>query len=437
MDKNTLSSSESPFIEPRWYIQYFQSLRSYSRENPIFLLFLLLMIPITIFAFQSTLTYMSEAQTAGSVKLTFEPNQIVLPGNTNVKVMMEPHSGNIGFAKVVFTFDKNRVKLSSEIASSPLLSTIIEKTSMQNANLTGIVKIIIAAPPGSVLPAGFFEFASFTLGSASNVSPQSNINFSTQEIQIVTSDQVVLAPIVTNLKINSGQSVTAAPPSPTTRIIVSATPLPNNPSPTPFNGSGNSKVMFSKPEVFLPPDTDLKITLSSGTRKTAFARVVFTFDRTKVKLTKEITPSANLKTVVDITKMNEANSTGKAVIVLAAAPGDPRPSGDFELASISFGALRRGLGESKVNFDVSDMQVVDEDSNILPVTSLSLLINPRNVTPTPGTNTDVCQSLASLACFRQWTKEFTGIAETKITDFNKDAKVDMNDFESIRRALFR
>lgn len=566
MVQNLPKNETSPLVTNRWFVNFAKSLKNYSRDNPVFFLFLLLMLPLTVFAIQSTVSYLSKAQTANTVKIAFAPETVSLPGNKNIKIMMESGNGNVGFARIVFTFDKNKVRLTSEITTHPQLPTVIEKTTMANANAKGKAVIVVAASGIANLPSGNFEFAAFSLDSISANIGSSAVNFEISDIQIVNLAQILLAPQVFNLKINSTALATIAPttlaltptspPSlPGDKVAVRFSPgsvtLPPNqnikimldsylkdapyaridftfdkskinlageittspllpaviqkssmqqantqgratiiiasgphdirpkgqfeyasfavkavsagidktsinfdPGQTQIvtsaeyelipefsnleiNGNAPSpdvvSVRFSDPLINLPPDINEKIILNSP-KQIAFARVVFTFDKSKVRLKSEITTGPKLKTVVQKTSMADANNSGRAVIVVAAAPGDTKPSGDFEIASLILGAVSPNIGKTTVDFASTDFQIVDALGKILQHKTVNILVNsgtPPTITSSP---VNQCKIVSSIACYRTWVREYTGRDKTKIADLNKDGKVDLNDFEIYRRA---
>ena len=223
------------------------------------------------------------------------------------------------------------------------------------------------------------------------------------------------------------------------------------------------KVSFSPSTVNLPPASKVKIMIDSRTQKVPFARIVFTFDKSKVKLTSEITPSSRLSTVVEKTTMLEANSQGKAILVIAASPSDILPSGSFDLASFSVDAISSSIGQTSLNFSPNEIQIVDSTGNESIISLSNLGINgPADsvISPTPysgsgsgikgktGGNPNVnipppnsnpsktCNSIGSILCYNQWFREFAGVENTKFADLNNDGKVTLLDFEFWRRAAY-
>src|SRR3989338_8296310 len=152
--------------------------------------------------------------------------------------------------------------------------------------------------------------------------------------------------------------------------------------------AGTAEVAFSPTTISLPPDAAVKINVNGNGSAVAFARVVFTFDKTKVKLAGEITPSATLSTVVEKSTMAAANSSGQAVIVLAASPSDTRPTASFELASFNVSALSANPS-SALQFVPADIQIVEGGGTKMTINPVNAQINggggggtnPTNIPP--------------------------------------------------------
>lgn len=427
--ENFQTDQDSPMVQKRWYVSLFENIKAYSSQNPIFFLFLLLMLPITLFAVESTLSLFSKATNTNSVNLAFSPSTLNLSTNSNIKIMMESQNGGVGFARVVYAFDNTKIKLTSEITTNPLFSTVIEKTTMAQANSNGTVKIVVALPPGAQAPIGNFEFAAFAIDvNNANTSP-TQVSFTPTDIQVVNLTQIVLSPTVTDLNINqpdvsvttassisatlipsnipspsssASPSATSVPASPSASVVPSTTIVPStavSPSPTspplpwssPYPGdprmAGKVGVTFLDPFISLPPDRTVKILLDAPLRKVAFARIDFTFDQTKVNLTGEIRTNPNFSTVVQKTSMHAANIAGKVSLVIAASPSDTSPEGMFVFAEIPIKALSSNIGKTSIDIDSSTIQIVDKMGNILTPLIDNLRINDPSGTlgsPTPS-----------------------------------------------------
>ena len=174
-----------------------------SRQSPLFFLFILMLLPLTVFAVQRTINYLSSAQTSNSLNISFSPSTLSLPPNQTVKIIFNSSSSQIAFARISFTFDKSKVNLTSEITTNPGLSTTVQKSTMQQANSTGKATIVIAASPSDIKPSGSFEFASFSLKSLSIAANDNTvISIDTLDFQIVSSANQALNPQLGSLTIS-------------------------------------------------------------------------------------------------------------------------------------------------------------------------------------------------------------------------------------------
>lgn len=148
--------------------------------------------------------------------------------------------------------------------------------------------------------------------------------------------------------------------------------------------AGTVAVSFSPSQSTLPPDRQFDIMLNSGTTKVAFARVVYTFDRTKVQLRNEIQITGVLTTVVEKTSMSTANAQGRAVVVVGLPPNTTYPTGVFKIATFTLGSVATTSTTGQLNFVATDMQIVEEAGSamVITATSASLTLSSSNVTPT-------------------------------------------------------
>jgi len=171
----------------------------------------------------------------------------------------------------------------------------------------------------------------------------------------------------------------------------------------------NIGVYFSPQTATVPPETTMRIMMNSGGRGVSFARVVFNFDPSLIRLTSEITPNPNLSTVVEKTSMATANASGHVVIVIAASPSDIPPNGIFEFASFGIDSntsLSNLTGD--ITFDILDGQIVDEGGSQIPATYVNASINinsgsfcPRGSLGNLNCSADGCIDTADYEIFRQ------------------------------------
>ena len=142
-------------------------------------------------------------------------------------------------------------------------------------------------------------------------------------------------------------------------LLVSFTPLKNLLSP---KASNNIKLSFDPEKIALNANQQsiVKIMADSGSKEVAFIRLALIFDPKTVNLKDKIVPNPLLNTVIDSTPVDEANASGKALLVIAASPESKRPSGKFEIAALTL--TGKTAGKSALTFDASDMQIASGDA---------------------------------------------------------------------------
>ena len=131
-----------------------------------------------------------------------------------------------------------------------------------------------------------------------------------------------------------------------------------------------SNIYFDPYDLVLQSDTTIKIVANMPSIQVVFARIVFSFDTSKIQLSSDITPTSSLSTVVEKTAMSSVNSTGRAVVVIAASPADTPPNGFFELAAFRIIPVSTQLFDpTEIRFEITDMQIVDSTGQAVNVTA--------------------------------------------------------------------
>ncbi|CAN5331203.1 hypothetical protein BH10PAT1_BH10PAT1_0140 [soil metagenome] len=142
---------------------------------------------------------------------------------------------------------------------------------------------------------------------------------------------------------------------------------------------------FSQNPFLVNPNTpsSVNLVLDAGTNKIGFTEVEFTFDKTKINMTSEISTTTSLKKIIKQTTMAEANSTGIITLVLGLDPVDiaSPPTGAINLASLSFKSISNG--SSNLTFNPTNIQIVDMSANALTVNSTNSVANPPTSLPSP------------------------------------------------------
>ena len=300
---------------------------------------------------------------AGGANVIFEPATGTLPPDSTFKILANVGSEKLAFARVAFTFDQTKVNLVSEITPNVSLSTVVEKTSMAVANTSGRAVIVIAAAPADSLPSGQVGIADIQFKSLVTGNDTAQVQIDNSDIQLVNDSTVVIPSSggALDLILNPSDISVTPPVSGDYTIDVG-----EKDSLLIKIGEGipaDVKISFNPPQGNLPPDGTFRIMMSAPGKNIMFGRVVLTFDNTKVNLASEITTNPNFTFIVEKTKMAAANASGRAVIVIAAAPNDTAPTGNFEFANTTFSNISQTANDkTQVDFDASDMQIVDEKS---------------------------------------------------------------------------
>lgn len=171
------------------------------------------------------------------------------------------------------------------------------------------------------------------------------------------------------------------------------------------HASGQSVLVSISPsQATLPPNKTFQVFLNSE-KAIVFARVVVTFDKTKLKLVKEpqILDSRFTNSILK-TSMNEANNTGKIVWVAGIDPLQKSfaPKGSFQFANMTFDLITPSASTSSLILNTGDSEVVaisDDRNFVIPLTVNSsnsvLTLNPvtQTPTPTPTQNSLIIQNL--------------------------------------------
>jgi hypothetical protein len=209
-----------------------KNFKKWDRTRQIFLLLVILIaLPFTVYLVRSFAIYLSRAAAA---RIFYSPSPIDLAQGGSGKtanIMVDlADNGSVVFVKVEGTFNNNLVNLSGEITpNNDKLTTVIEKTSMSEANSTGRFKIALSLPTGTSYPSGVISIAQLPLVAVSSTSTQTAVNVDLGASQIVdvsggTSHEVALTSSA--LAINLNPSVATSTPTGTSAPTASPTPPP-------------------------------------------------------------------------------------------------------------------------------------------------------------------------------------------------------------------
>ena len=130
----------------------------------------------------------TDQEVEDSVKIYLEPREVQLVGSTPIKIVADSGGKKIAFARVVLMFNPANIQLHGDIVTNPIFSTIVEKTDLYSADVTGKVTFVIASGPNDVQPSGIFELATINFFSAVGSTAESQIiSLAVSDMQIVDS----------------------------------------------------------------------------------------------------------------------------------------------------------------------------------------------------------------------------------------------------------
>lgn len=214
--------------------------------------YLLLIIPIlaTFFIIKEVQRQQSLRTKAAihQASIYFQVSSWALPPESSFDVWVNTDS-QTSFVDAEITFDPNVVKLTGEITTYPTLGRVIKVTSMNDANSSGKVSIVLGLDPSQIpnTPSGTFRIATIKLNANTLSSLSTKVNFDNTKSQLVASDQTQFTTSVTGLTLNLNPTPTPTPivsptptvtptPGPPTAPPQTTTPKPT-PTPTPASGA--------------------------------------------------------------------------------------------------------------------------------------------------------------------------------------------------------
>lgn len=205
---------------------------------------------------------------ATNATVFFVPTTSNLETNQSLSLRINSLSSNIGFVRVVFSFDNTKINLSGEITHTSPFDTEVEKTTMSDANATGHVTLVFAIPPTKAgeAPAGNFEIAAVQVQVLSGTpNDTTTLTFNSFTMQLVDMQNTVLLFDVENPTYTLNFVPTPTPTvsltstlSPTSTPLVTITPLPsvtNTPTATltPTNSPTSTPTFSPSPTATLTP----------------------------------------------------------------------------------------------------------------------------------------------------------------------------------------
>jgi hypothetical protein len=147
---------------------------------------------------------------APSIDLYFETSSEQIPTDNLTRFMIDAKTNQIGFLATRVTFDNTKIHLSSDVQPSDKLTTIVKITSMQEANQTGVIDIVLGLSPGSTAPTGIFEFARADFTTATTNQATTNLNYDINNTQIVDLNPLELTANLSSTSFTLNQQIQAS-----------------------------------------------------------------------------------------------------------------------------------------------------------------------------------------------------------------------------------
>jgi hypothetical protein len=235
-DNRLLSKLKESLFEVRWKLR--PILRGSNTRQVIATLALMLGLPLSVYLTREFVLY--RARAANTALLYLTPATTVLPPDTTFKVMVDAKTNQLGFVRVDLSFNPSNIILTNEIQTSLILSNVVQKTSMTNANSTGKVTLVLALPAENRTnpPTGVIELASLSFKSNTGIPDvTTGITYDNSSIQLVNLATEVIPFTSENASLTLNQTPPVTSPltnTPTT--VATATLIPTNtmtPSPIP------------------------------------------------------------------------------------------------------------------------------------------------------------------------------------------------------------
>jgi hypothetical protein len=156
------------------------------RNNRLFKALLGLFLATMVLPFGETQAALRTGQAlAEDPRIFFTSSHLSLSSVSTVDLMLDAQAHQIAFVRIDLAFDPSKIRLAGEIQQTDLF-TVIQKTSLSDANSTGLITIILALAPEAPAPAGQFRIAQLSFDPAPGFDQQhADIAVTSQSIEIV------------------------------------------------------------------------------------------------------------------------------------------------------------------------------------------------------------------------------------------------------------
>jgi Bacterial Ig domain len=257
------------------------------KNHKIDIKYLLLVIPIiAIFLIVREAQHLQDIRSKADVhnaSVAFQLQNWTLPPAGNFDVWINADSP-VAFVNIKISFDPSLVNMTNEITTTGL-NTVIQKTSMAEANSTGNVSIVLGLDPSQLNnpPTGTFQVASMTFNAnTANPDITTAISFNAGQMQLVAIDQSVFALTTTNLNLVLNPTATPTPsatpvPTPTQTPMPSPTPTAT-PTPTPGDFTPPAVSITSPANGYHIPSKGSFAVRSTASDASGISRIVISLD---------------------------------------------------------------------------------------------------------------------------------------------------------------
>lgn len=228
-------------------------------SQPIAVGLMIVGLAVGVYLMQRVVKYGLRA-TGDTVSVYISPQSAVLPPNRELALVLDAKTERIGFVSVVLKFEPDKIQLASEIQLSSIFGRVIAKTGQEEANATGVVRLVLGLdpavrtnPPTGVLQLAVMQFATNT--SQSDLSTRVDVdNAGVQVVDIeanvlpfesggavLTLNPVLPTDVPTaEPTLGSSPTPTRTPtPTPTRTPTPSPTPVVSTATPIPTNAPGS------------------------------------------------------------------------------------------------------------------------------------------------------------------------------------------------------
>lgn len=148
---------------------------------------ILLAVPLTVYLTVRFFLYTPEA--APDASIYFQPASASMPPDSVARLMIDTQNEDLIAGRVDLSFDRNKVQLADEITPNDIFTNIISVTSMNEANSTGEISVVLAVSPGESGASGLFEFAKLPFTSVTTANTTAVVSVNEGAVQLVNSNE--------------------------------------------------------------------------------------------------------------------------------------------------------------------------------------------------------------------------------------------------------